>query len=131
MAETTRKGVWDLQQVRDQYLAGEWELNNQLWAWGGNDYGQIGSSSLSDKSPAFYVSGNWSSVSCAKYHTVAIKTNGSLHSTGTNTYGQLGTGNLTNSTSFVQVGTDANWKQVSCAENHTIAIKTNGTMWAW
>ena len=106
-------------------------IDDLLWAWGGNDYGQIGSSSLSDKSPAFYVSGNWSSVSCAKYHTVAIKTNGSLHSTGTNTYGQLGTGNLTNSTSFVQVGTDANWKQVSCAENHTIAIKTNGTMWAW
>jgi hypothetical protein len=42
MAETTRKGVWDLQQVRDQILDNVWEQQFELFSWGRNNDGQLG-----------------------------------------------------------------------------------------
>ena len=38
----TRKGVWNLQQVRDKYLQELWEYNVNLFSWGNNDAGQLG-----------------------------------------------------------------------------------------
>ena len=45
---TVKKGVWDLQQVRDQNLEGAWsyEGSNLLFSWGYNTYGALG---LNDK----------------------------------------------------------------------------------
>ena len=40
----TEKGVWDLQDVRDKQLAGEWtyEAGGALWVWGANTRGMFG-----------------------------------------------------------------------------------------
>ena len=41
----TRKGVWDLQDVRDKQLASEWSYTandpDALFAWGKNTYGVL------------------------------------------------------------------------------------------
>jgi len=74
---------------------------------------------------------NWSSVSCGGYHTIAIKTDGTLWAWGENGYGQLGLGDTTDRNTPTQVGTGTNWSSVSCGYGHTIAIKTDGTLWAW
>ena len=37
----TRKGVWDLQQVRDKYLDVAWENYGSYYSWGSGNYGQL------------------------------------------------------------------------------------------
>ncbi|MDI6642051.1 MAG: hypothetical protein QME68_07060, partial [Elusimicrobiota bacterium] len=72
--------------------------------------------------------GTWKSVSCGEYHTIAIKTDGTLWAWGNNSMGQLGLGDNTDRNTPTQVGTDTNWSSVSCGYYHTLAIKTeNGT----
>jgi len=76
--------------------------------------------------------GEWSSVSCGWYSTLAIKTDGTLWAWGLNSEGQLGLGDTTNRNTPTQVGTDNNWASVSSGGNYyTLAIKTDGTLWAW
>jgi alpha-tubulin suppressor-like RCC1 family protein len=71
------------------------------------------------------------SVSAGAYHTVAIKTNGTLWAWGWNDNGQLGLGDRVRRDVPVQVGTDTDWATVSAGLSHTVAIKTDGTLWAW
>ena len=49
MSGTTRKGVWDLQQVRDQILSEEWEQKFELFAWGFNSSGQLGQNTTTNR----------------------------------------------------------------------------------
>src|SRR3989338_5085700 len=104
-----------------------------LWAWGFNNYGQLGDGTTTNRSsPTQIGSGtNWSSVSAGGYHTVAIKTDGTLWVWGNNGNGKLGDGTTTDRYSPVQIGSGTNWSSVSTGGHHTIAIKTDGTLWAW
>ena len=41
----TKKGVWNLQQVRDKQLQSAWDYDTSaysLYVWGANDKGQLG-----------------------------------------------------------------------------------------
>src|SRR3989338_5468335 len=104
-----------------------------LWAWGFNNYGQLGDGTTTNRSsPTQIGSGtNWSSVSAGGYHTVAIKTDGTLWVWGNNGNGKLGDGTTTDRYSPVQIGRGTNWSTVSAGGYHTVAIKTDGTLWVW
>lgn len=65
------------------------------------------------------------------YHSVALKSNGTLWAWGGNQWGQLGDGTTTNKYSPVQIGTDNNWVSVAAGIYHTVALKSDGTLWAW
>ena len=123
MPGTTRKGIWDLQQVRDQYLAGEWELNNQLWAWGYNTHGRLGQNNTTQYSSPVQIPGtSWSSVSAGFRHTVAIKTDNTLWTWGQNNYGSLGQNNTTYYSSPVQIpGTT--WSSIAAGYYSPLATK--------
>ena len=74
MSGTTRKGVWDLQQVRDQILSEEWEQKFELFAWGFNSSGQLGQNTTTNRSSPVQIPGtSWSSISGGSYHSLAIK----------------------------------------------------------
>ncbi len=103
----------------------------ELYGWGKNEHGQLGDGTTTDKLAPVPVLGEFASVSCGAYHTLALKDDGTLWSWGYNSYGQLGIGSTTNQSSPVKVGSGTNWKSVSCGAYHTLAIKTDGTMWAW
>ena len=111
------------------------QTNGSLWAWGDNGGGQLGNSSSLG---GYYCSPvqignatNWASISSGEFHSIGIKTNGSLWAWGYNFYGQLGDSSDHNiKTSPVQIGTST-WSSIGAGGYHTIAIKTNGSLWAW
>ena len=81
------------------------KTDGTLWAWGQNDYGQLGDGTTEKKGfPTQIGTGtNWASVQAGEQHCVALKTDGSLWTWGDNTYGQLSTGGYTSSSVPVQV----------------------------
>jgi len=84
-------------------------INNagQLFAWGGNDSGQLGLGITSEE----YVTAptrlgkdsNWASVSSGHNHTLALNTAGKVLAWGENYWGQLGDGTTAQRTSPVAI----------------------------
>jgi alpha-tubulin suppressor-like RCC1 family protein len=76
---------------------------------------------------------DWALVSCGRYHTVALKTDGSLWAWGDNGFGQLGQGegSAAELHSPIQVGTDTDWVAVDTGEYSVVALKADGSLWAW
>ena len=105
----------------------------ELWAWGHNEFGQLGLGDTTDRSSPVQVGSlnTWDTVAAAGRYAVAIKTDGTLWAWGRNDIGQLGLGDTIYRSSPVQVGSLNNWSKVSCRYSHSVAIKTDGTLWAW
>ena len=106
-----------------------------LWTWGNNADGQLGVNNITNRStPVTTLLGgtNWKSIACGGYHTVAIKTDGTLWLWGNNVFGLLGTnGGQSRRTPVTTLLGGTNWKSVACGFLHTAAIKTDGTLWIW
>ena len=104
-----------------------------LWAWGFNDFGQLGDGTKTNKSSPVQIGflTNWSEISCGTDFTLAVKTNGTIWAWGLNSSGQLGLGTVINKSSPVQIGALINWVSSSCGNDHVLAIKSDGTIWAW
>jgi alpha-tubulin suppressor-like RCC1 family protein len=113
-----------------------------LWAWGRNDYGQLGIGYTSSYvfTPAQInadsdwlpqgVSGTNLSILAARQHTIACKTGGTLWSWGYNPYGQLGFSDTINRSSPTQIDSASDWTAVTTGDSHTLARKTDSTIWA-
>ncbi len=111
------------------------KIDGTLWAWGYNGWGALGDGTTSSGINAptqIGTDNNWSQISAGDYHTLAIKTDGTLWACGSNSNGQLGDGTNSNyNTVLTKIGSATNWSQICAGGNHTLASKTNGTLWAW
>jgi hypothetical protein len=108
--------------------------NNMVWAWGLNEYGQVGNGTTNDTTAPVQVSAitGVMAIAAGQEHTVALKTNGTVWSWGYNNYHQLGTGCTGNSTNLpIQVNAIANVTAIAASGNHTVALKSDGTAWVW
>lgn len=105
-----------------------------LWSWGSESFGRLGLNSTTvDRSSPVQVGAltNWKLISAGRYHSLSIKTDGTLWTWGRNNLGQLGLGNAVDVSSPVQIGSTTDWKEISVTDLSSLAIKTNGTMWSW
>ncbi|MCL2048727.1 MAG: hypothetical protein FWG87_08365, partial [Defluviitaleaceae bacterium] len=111
------------------------KADGTVWAWGQNSAGQLGDDTTTDSPTPVQVTGltGVTAVSAAGgYHTVAVKTDGTVWAWGQNTDGQLGDGTLAGGVyTPVQVVDLTDVTAVSAGHNHTIALKADGTVWAW
>ena len=110
------------------------QSNGTLWAWGRNDNGQlgIGSSGNYFTSPVQVgTSHDWVQVSTGFYHTLALRSDGSLWAWGRNDQGQLGNGSNGSQLNPVQIGNNFNWISIEAGGLFSHGLKSDGTLWAW
>lgn len=107
-----------------------------LYAWGNNQYGQLGfkpdstntSTPVNVNKPTM-VNGSWLKVAAGGKHSAAISTDGHLYTTGWNGKGQLGTGDTDNRFEWTEVASDKTFTDVACGNQFTVAIASDGTLW--
>jgi alpha-tubulin suppressor-like RCC1 family protein len=109
----------------------------QLWSWGSNLDGLIGTGGPQTSTPVPVLAGtNWKTLctGSSPSNAAAIKTDGTLWIWGSNVNSSsTGTGDNTG-VKFTPVTTFAggtNWKQISFGSSHVATIKTDGTLWTW
>ncbi len=107
-----------------------------VWTWGGNNYGQlgIGSADTGIHSTPVLVSGltDVAAIAAGQYHTVALKSDGTVCTWGYNGNGQLGDNSaFVTSYTPVQVYNLSAVTAIAAGESHTLALKTDGSMWSW
>lgn len=107
--------------------------NGVLWAFGDNQYGQLGDGTQNAALSPLPVGddSDWRSVDAGLYHNVAIKEDGTLWTWGYNFYGQLGNGTYTDSAVPIQVGNDSDWATAFAGRYHVLALKQDGSLWSW
>ena len=105
-----------------------------LWAWGLNNFGQLGIGSWADSPKAVQVgtATNWVKIRAAGVSVAGIQSDGSLWIWG----GSPTLGNTTpqspqNLLVPVRFTSDTNWVDVAVAFNLWLAVKSDGTLWAW
>jgi alpha-tubulin suppressor-like RCC1 family protein len=112
-----------------------------VYAWGRNNWGQIGNGCNSDQLIPFKVKGfnneRVGMISCGWGHSMALTECGHVYSWGRNECGQLGIGNTvdSNEPKFVAV-IDENKsnvviKKISCGSAHSLFLSSDGYIYAF
>lgn len=109
----------------------------QVYVWGDNTYGQMGdNSALSSSNHAPKLVPGLSGVvqvAAGLYHTLALKSDGTVWAWGINTSGELGDGSTTQRNVPVKVSGLAGIVKIGSggSASHSFAIASNGSVWAW
>lgn len=126
------EGDWQRISTGQHYTCGI-RLDQTLWCWGRNQYGQLGDGTASDRPTPTQVGAfsDWTNVAAGNIHTCGIRNSGRLYCWGYNLYGQVGDGTATNRSAPVQVGTAANWAAVAVGSQHSCGVRTDGRLYCW
>lgn len=102
-----------------------------LYAWGNNQYGQLGDGTTALRARPVRIAGLVvSQVESGADHTVALLSNGTVASWGRNRYGQLGVSGSTNRTSPTTVPGLSGITEVRVGRDHSMALG-GGRFFAW
>lgn len=111
----------------------EIHADGSAWCWGGNQWGQVGDGTTTERHAPVPVGSatDWASIDTSGATSCGVRTGGALWCWGLNTDAQLGIGADNQRNNPVQVGTTTTWAQVSTGWHHTCAVRTDGTLWCW
>lgn len=127
--------------------------DGRLFAWGRNEFGQLGLGTNVDASVPMQATAytDWIAVAAGEDHSLAIRRNGTLWTWGRNTHGQLGLGTRIMATTPTRVlptvvvveppvplsakatgiSTPVRWIAVAGGFDHSLALKSDGSLWAF
>ena len=145
---TKRKGVWNLQQVRDNILESTWTQSTRMWAWGYGSYDHMGGAfpgganfslrQAAFPAPSGFADTNWTQIGnggisqAAVYAWVGEDTTYVMGSQ--RSCGALGlnedSGTQDDPAAF-PAGSGRTWKNIANGYTNTLAVKDNGELWTW
>ncbi|MBA2942445.1 hypothetical protein HZF08_29655 [Paenibacillus sp. CGMCC 1.16610] len=105
-----------------------------VFAWGTNSVGQLGDgTTVINRNSPVQVNNltDVIDVEAGFYHSLALKSDGTVWAWGSNVFGELGDGTTTNRSTPVQVSGLTNIVAISAKNYHSLAIKSDGTVWSW
>ncbi len=105
----------------------------RVWAWGNNDYGQLGDGTRAARARPAVVSTlrNVVQISAGSLHNLALDAAGAVWAWGNNDYGQLGDGTLTVRTTPVRVTLPAAGRAIAAGGYHSVVLLEDGSVYAW
>ncbi|MCS6774127.1 MAG: hypothetical protein NZ693_08455 [Thermoflexales bacterium] len=105
----------------------------EVWCWGSNDAGQLGSDGDQSTVPVEVVglSSAARAISAGARHTCALLDNGTVQCWGNNANGQLGNGEMGSSSRPVSVQGLSNVRVIAAGGYHTCALTANNQMRCW
>jgi len=106
--------------------------DGSVWAWGQNDYGQLGIGNNSEQLTPVKINSltNIAAVAVGDNHSLALDKDGSVWAWGKNDLYQLGNDSTINSNIPIKIIT-GNIKDISSAANYSLALKKDGTVLGW
>jgi alpha-tubulin suppressor-like RCC1 family protein len=118
------------------------KTNGTLWGWGWNWVLGLGDTVEIKRDTPSYIQydydwntfGGINRIGAGNYHSMAVKTDGTLWIWGNNNSGQIGNGTFADYPIIAPIQTrltDSDWSMALGGEGYTLALKTNNTMWVW
>lgn len=109
------------------------DSNGALWAWGYNNYGELGDGTNVNSNMPVRVSGltGVTEISGGEGHTLALDSNGAVWSWGANVTGQLGNGTSSYTNTPGQVSGLSGVSSTAAGGLHSVAVKSDSTVWCW
>jgi hypothetical protein len=109
------------------------KTDGTVWAWGWNDFGQLGDGTTLLRRRPVQVVGltGVKAIAAGPYASMALKTDGTVWAWGWNGFGQLGDGTTTDRRAPVQVAGLRNVISISTHMVHSLAVTSDGTAWSW
>jgi alpha-tubulin suppressor-like RCC1 family protein len=116
-----------------RYSACALDTGGDVWCWGWNANGQLGTGNTTDQSvPTAVIGGvTFKSLSVGAAHRCGIATSGDTYCWGSNTNGQLGIGTTVNETSPQLLTGGPGFESVSAFFAHTCALDGAGIGYCW
>lgn len=108
-------------------------LSGEVWAWGQNISGQLGTGDTSGRSWPAKLDGfgrKIIAIAAGTAHTLALDEFYEVWAWGNNGVGQLGTNDTRNRSAPVLIGLD-HVMAIAAGKNHSLAIRSDGTVWVW
>ncbi|WP_306590119.1 hypothetical protein [Geothrix sp. 21YS21S-4] len=105
-----------------------------VWAWGSNSYGQLADTpSSQQRNNPIPVMGLTDVVAIAGggFHSLALKSDGTVWAWGANSQGQLGDGTTIDRSIPVKVGNLSGGSVLAAGSTHSLALTSDGTLWGW
>jgi alpha-tubulin suppressor-like RCC1 family protein len=112
------------------------KTDGTLWAWGRNQYGEVGDGTTITKSTPVLINSDkdWKQVEASNNNSsmsMGIKNNGTLWGWGQGFFGDTSIQYQMPFKTPRQIGKDSNWKKIVIGWEQCMALKTDSTLWTW
>jgi hypothetical protein len=99
---------------------------------GDNSWGELGDGTGSNctNQPEQIVAGGVTAIAAGGYHSLFLKSDGSLWGMGYNSYGQLGNGTPSNGTNLPEQIVTSGVTAIAAGWDHSLFLKSDGSLWA-